>query len=179
MDLQYKNLRIRNASVSDAAQLCAWWNDGEVMAHAGFPLGLGITEESIITKLLQETDDTTRRHIIEDDGLPIGEMNYRQLDPDTCEMGIKICVKDRQNKGLGRLILSLFIDGLFRERKYKKICLDTNLENKRAKHVYELLGFQKIAVHMNSWQDQLGQNQSAVVYELTEATFHSYLTNAE
>ena len=43
MNLQHKNLTIRDAVAADAEQLTAWWNDGVVMAHAGFPLGLGTT----------------------------------------------------------------------------------------------------------------------------------------
>ena len=175
MYLKYQNIEIRNATPSDAAQLCQWWNDGAVMAHAGFPLGLGITEEAIIEKIHTETDDTTRRHIILYDDRPIGEMNYRQLDAKCCEMGIKICEKDMQNRGLGRVILSLFIDGLFHIRAYKKILLDTNLNNLRAQHVYEKLGFIKMRVNTDSWVDQLGEKQSSVDYELTEENFVSFI----
>lgn len=49
--IQYENLTIRQAEVADAKQLAAWWNDGAVMAHAGFPNGLGTTEEEIIEGL--------------------------------------------------------------------------------------------------------------------------------
>ena len=49
--IQYENLTIRQAEVADAKQLAAWWNDGAVMAHAGFPNGLGTTEEEIIEDL--------------------------------------------------------------------------------------------------------------------------------
>ena len=45
MHLQYDDLTIRSALPSDAPQLVCWWNDGAVMAHAGFPLGLGTTVE--------------------------------------------------------------------------------------------------------------------------------------
>ena len=41
MEHTYKNLTIRNATVDDAAILADWWNDGTIMAHAGFPDGLG------------------------------------------------------------------------------------------------------------------------------------------
>ena len=39
--LQYENLTIRPAEIADAKQLACWWNDGAVMAHAGFPNGIG------------------------------------------------------------------------------------------------------------------------------------------
>ena len=47
MNLTKGNLTIRNAMPSDAEQLCTWWNDGKIMAHAGFPNGLGITADDI------------------------------------------------------------------------------------------------------------------------------------
>lgn len=56
MDLQFRNLRIRNAVASDAPQLTRWWNDGSVMAHAGFPHGLGTTEEEVAGKLAQDRE---------------------------------------------------------------------------------------------------------------------------
>lgn len=174
MYLTHKSICIRNATPSDASLLCKWWNDGAVMAHAGFPLGLNTTEGEIMNKILAETDDTTRRHIILVNDVPIGEMNYIQADENSCEMGIKICEKAYQNKGLGTQILSLFIDGLFRERKYKKIMLDTNLNNLRAQHVYEKLGFTKVRTNLNSWKNQLGEMQSSVDYELTEDRFVPY-----
>ena len=47
MKIENNDLRIRSAEVDDCAQLAKWWNDGSVMAHAGFPNGLGTTEEQI------------------------------------------------------------------------------------------------------------------------------------
>ena len=45
--IQYENLTIRQAEVDDAKQLAAWWNDGAVMAHDGFPHGLGTPEDKV------------------------------------------------------------------------------------------------------------------------------------
>lgn len=42
-EIQYEKPTIRQAKVSDAKQLAAWWNDGAVMTHAGFPNGVGTT----------------------------------------------------------------------------------------------------------------------------------------
>lgn len=43
MHLQYRDLAIRNAAPADVPLLVKWWNDGAVMAHAGFPNGLHTT----------------------------------------------------------------------------------------------------------------------------------------
>lgn len=175
MELKYDKIFIRSAKPEDAEQLCNWWNDGSIMAHAGFPNGLGTTVSAVAAQIRQESDETTRRHIIFYEDVPIGEMNYRNMGNKTCEIGIKICDINSRNKGLGKIILSLFIDGLFSENGYEKIILDTNLNNKRAQHVYEQLGFRKVRTNIDSWKDQLGNMQSSVDYELTKQQFISYL----
>ena len=174
MHLTHGPITIRNAEAADSTLLAGWWNDGRVMAHAGFPKGLMTTAEKIAESLKSDTDQTRRRLILEYDCTPIGEMNFRVVSEETCEIGVKICVFSMQEKGIGRKALSLLLQGLF-DRGFSKITLDTNLTNTRAQHVYELLGFQKTGVRYDSWRDQLGNLQSAVDYELTQAHFHSYL----
>lgn len=164
MQMQYKNLTIRDAVAADAAQLAAWWNDGAVMAHAGFPLGLGTTVEKVIAGL------GNGRLVLEENERLIGEACYRKVGEGIAEIGIKICETDCQNRGLGRIILSMLISWLF-EQGFDKIVLDTNLTNLRAQHVYESLGFRKLRINYDSWTDQLGNKQSAVDYELTEDNF--------
>lgn len=169
LKLQNGNIVLRSATEADAKQLAAWWNDGAVMAHAGFPNGLGITVEEVLSAL----DDNTL--IIEENGIPIGESCYRIADEDeaVAEIGIKICLFEFQNRGIGRTVLSMLIRHLF-DNGFRTICLDTNLKNRRAQHVYESLGFQKIRVNLDSWTDQLGQKQSSVDYVLTLENFIDY-----
>jgi RimJ/RimL family protein N-acetyltransferase len=162
---------IRNAEAIDSALLCNWWNDGQVMAHAGFPNGLGTDTETIMKQISTDNDDTKRRLILEIGTKPIGEMSYRNLNDGSVEIGIKICEEEYQSKGYGTRFLQMLIDELF-SRGYKKIILDTNLKNKRAQHVYEKLGFIKKGIRIDSWTDQLGRLQSAVYYELVKEESH-------
>ena len=173
MLLTYKQITIRNALPEDAPLLANWWNDGTVMAHAGFPLGLGTTSEKVAKDLAQDADGTRRRLILLFRGLPIGEMAYRNLGNQTAEIDIKICERNYQEKGIGRIARSMLIKHLFRSG-YTKIVLDTNLNNTRAQHVYETLGFQKLRVNRDSWQNQLGVWESSVDYALTTDTFHDF-----
>lgn len=166
MEIIYKNIKIRNASIEDAPQLAAWWNDGAVMAHAGFPLGLGTNAQRIANEISADSDDARRRLILLFEECPIGEMCFYNQGNHIAEIAIKICKPDYQERGIGRKTLSMLIKELFR-RGYRKIVLDTNLKNTRAQHVYELLGFQKVRVNRNSWRNQLGQLESSVDYELT------------
>jgi len=179
MLLTFRDLTIRNATVNDAKQLETWWNDGAVMAHAGFPNGLGTTAEAIADSLGKDTDDTCRRLIVEFRKTPIGEMNYRNIGSKTAEIGIKICDFSLHDRGLGKILLSMLIASLFHDLKYEKIFLDTNLNNKRAQHVYETLGFRKVSIHENSWRNQLGELQSKVDYELLPNSFHSFADLSE
>ena len=168
MFIKHENLTIRNAEAADAEQICEWWNDGSIMAHAGFPNGVGDTPERIRESLSGDTDETHRRHIIELGGEPIGEMNYRNMGRKTAEIGIKICKAGEREKGYGTTLLSMFIDELFNAYDYEKIILDTNTKNTRAQHVYEKkLGFKKLGVREQAWRDQLGEMQSVIDYELT------------
>ena len=164
MKLNYQDLTIRTAVSADAPQLAAWWNDGAVMAHAGFPNGLGITEEQVRAGL------RTGNLILEEGGRLIGEASYSRVEGNTAELGIKICETDCPNRGVGRILLSMLISYLFDEG-FEKIVLDTNLRNTRAQHVYESLGFRKLRVNVDCWTDQLGNSQSAVDYALTKADF--------
>ena len=170
MNLEKNGLRLRNAEERDAAQLARWWNDGAVMAHAGFPLGRGTTAEESAEKLKTDRDDARRRLILEWQGKPIGEMSYTVLEGPIAEIGIKICEAAYQEQGLGRRALSMLIHELF-VRGCVKIILDTNLNNLRAQHVYEKLGFKKTGIRRDSWTDQLGRKQSAVDYELLPSDF--------
>ena len=182
MRLEQGKLCIKNAEQEDCKQLVSWWNDGAVMAHAGFPNGLGTNEEKVQKQIAADSDDTRRRLIIWYDGNRIGEMSYANLGDSleetgedtienrTADIGIKICNPTFQEKGLGKIVLSMLIRELF-SRGYTKIVLDTNLKNKRAQHVYERLGFQKVNIRMDAWIDQVGEKQSVVDYELTKEHF--------
>ena len=175
MLISHKDLTIRNATAADAELLCAWWNDGKVMAHAGFPNGLNTTAEKIRGDLAAATADACQLCIIELKGEPIGEMNYRNKGDGTAQIGIKICVFTQQEKGLGTILLSMFIDALFNDYGYEKIILDTNTNNKRAQHVYEKkLGFKVAGIREQSWRNQLGIMQGSIDYELTKADWHLY-----
>ena len=157
MELKKDNLLIRYATKDDAQILCKWWNDGKIMAHAGFPDGINTTVEEIQKQISEETIETTKRFIIEIDNKPTGEMNYRNKGNNIAEIGIKICEFNEQEKGHGTKLLKMFIKYLLEELNYKKIILDTKLNNKRAQHVYEKIGFIKT-----------GMDENAIYYELHE-----------
>ena len=58
MERSHNDISIRSARREDAGLLCKWWNDGSVMAHAGFPNGLGTTVEEVQDQIEKESDET-------------------------------------------------------------------------------------------------------------------------
>ncbi len=177
MFIKYQNLTIRNAGAEDAAQLCRWWSDGKIMAHAGFPDGIKTSEEVIAQSLLKDSDDNHRRLILMIDEEAIGEMNVRNMGDLTAEIGIKICDFSRHNQRLGKKFLSMLIQYLFEEMGYKRIILDTNVKNVAAQLVYQKLGFKITRVKENSWLDQQGELQSSIDYELLPQDFINYVSD--
>ncbi len=160
----------RLATVKDTKQLASWWRDGEVMAHAGFPLGLTIDETKLQDRLLNQKESNHQVFIIEYDAQSIGELGVK-IEGNEAEIGIKICEVSYQNKGLGTTILSKLIADLFLTRNITRIKLDTMLENTRAQKVYERLGFIKVGVDYDVFIDQLGNKRSAILYQLSKEDY--------
>ena len=96
MNIKYNQLCIRNAEKKDCEQLAVWWNDGTVMAHAGFPNGLGTSAAEIEKQIADDSDETRRRLIIEYNDVRIGEMSFYVFENHRYEIGIKICESDYQ-----------------------------------------------------------------------------------
>ena len=193
MLIKHQNLTIRNAVTADAEQLCTWYNDGNIMAQFGYPNGMGLEYKPPEEIPPQDTADNTddNLHIIELDGKPIGEMNYRNfcypdgiieldgkpIDETTyrnmekaIEPGIKICDLSARDKGYGTKLLTVFIDALFRYYGCEKIILDTDLKNERAQYVYEKkLGFRRLGIHKNSSLNESEYYASVAYFEMNNA----------
>ena len=162
MELIKNNLCIRYATINDANILCKWWNDGKIMIHAGFPNGINTNVQKIIKQISEETNETIRRFIIEIDNEPSGEMNYKNKGNNIADIGIKICVFNKQEKGYGTILLKMFIDYLFNELEFKKITLDTDNNNKRAQYVYEKIGFKKTAEISNTIYYEINKEEQGM-----------------
>ena len=68
MVIKNGKFKIRNATPQDAVLLRNWWNNGKVMAHAGFPKGLGITEREVIESV--NKDNRIHKRLIIEYELP-------------------------------------------------------------------------------------------------------------
>ena len=168
-----KSFYIRSAIESDAPLLLYWWNDGEIMAHAGFPLGLQITIDKV-KESIAKNDENRQLLIIYIEDMPIGEMNYTNNDG-VYSFGIKICNKTYQNNGYGTEILKHLFEYLFNVKNAKKITCDTNLKNIRAQYIYEnKLHMKRVKTSYKSWKNQIGELCSATFFEISKEDYLKY-----
>ena len=178
MTITQQDLTLRSATVADAPQLNAWWNDGAVMAHAGFPNGLGEALDTTVENIKAGVGKLSQLCIIEVEGVPVGECSYRVHGDGTVTAGWKLCNPAYQNKGVGPRVIRLLLRFLFTDEAIntrfptRKVVWDTALDNTRAQHVYEQkIGATRLHVKENAWQDQLGRWRDAVYYEITRDAF--------
>ena len=173
-----KLIKITSATDKEASLLLYWWNDGEIMAHAGFPLGLNTSLEKVKQNILKN-NETRQLLIIYCDNLPIGEMNF-EIKNNIAQFGIKICNKDFQNNGYGVAVLNELFKYLFETKNVDKIECDTNLKNIRSQYVYEKkLNMKRIKTFYNSFINQIGEKCSVTVFEITKNDYMSYKTTTE
>jgi diamine N-acetyltransferase len=85
-------------------------------------------------------DENYMQLIIEAGGKSVGEMNCHNMGNKTAQISIEI-EPEMRDKGYGTRFLSMLIEHLFTNANYMKIILDVDLDNHRARHVYEKLGF--------------------------------------
>ncbi len=178
MRIEKDNIIIRSANLDDAPLLNKWWNDGKVMAHAGFPEGLGQSLEDTLKVINHWKETSGELCIIEVDGKAIGELNFKLKDDGVAYPGWKICDFDYQNQGYGTKIIKLLLKFLFTDEKInknlpiEKVIWDTMIENKRAQYVYEFkIKAKRIGIRKNSWQDPKGNWRSSVDYIITKEEY--------
>ncbi len=169
-----EKVRIRLADEDDADMLADWWADGDIMEHAGFPEGIATDRDRLKKRLRRQQDDKRahRVYILEDaSGTAVGEMSSSFKDDATGVVGIKICEVAAQGKGLGPDALKTMMAHVLFDLGAERIELDTMVENTRAQHVYESLGFDRTAVRKDVWTDQLGRKRTSVEYRITKDAF--------
>ncbi|NLY19702.1 MAG: GNAT family N-acetyltransferase [Tissierellia bacterium] len=178
MRVEKDNIVIRSAVEDDAMYLNRWWNDGDVMEHAGFPKGLNLSLEETIKNIKSWENKLDELCIIEIDGIPIGELNFK-IKGDTAYPGWKICEKEYQNIGYGPKVINLLLNFIFSDvdiNSLETICeisWDTMAENTRAQYVYEeKIGARKTDLKRNHWKDQLGNWRDTIYYAINREEFY-------
>ena len=99
------------------------------------------------------------------EGEPAGGLQFwEEPDPGSRHADVDIFVgPDRQDRGLGTEAMRLIVRHLVEDRGHHRVTLSTAVDNARAIHVYEKVGFRPVGVTRKSslnelsgeWQDEL------------------------
>jgi aminoglycoside 6'-N-acetyltransferase len=99
------------------------------------------------------------------DGEPAGAIQYwEEPDPGSRHADVDILLgPNHQDRGLGTEAMSLIVRHLVEDRGHHRVTLSTAVENARAIHVYEKVGFRRVGVTRKSeldvrtgeWRDEL------------------------
>jgi RimJ/RimL family protein N-acetyltransferase len=150
-----ERISIRPLEPGDEEYLYRWWNDGSVMAPAGWFYGKLQGKEAIRDLVAgQKSDGETlereRRFIVCKRGSmePIGEAGYSNWDARNQKAGLdlRIYEGDEQEKAYGLDALYHFVDFLFRYLNLNKLELTTLSDDKSAVDMYHRMGFQDIGI---------------------------------
>ncbi len=145
--LEGKRTTLRPTGPEDLTFLQALWNDGEVMRHVGYPLGLGIDEKGAREWFDRLEKSRDREHfIVEVAGEPIGEAFYRRCEgycgyraPKMAELDLKLKPQS-WGRGYGSDALRTLATYLFAQG-VETLVVSPNLENEAALRLYRRLGF--------------------------------------
>jgi aminoglycoside 6'-N-acetyltransferase len=98
-------------------------------------------------------------------GEPAGAVQYwEDPDPGSRHADVDILIgPDHQDRGLGTEAMRLIVRHLLEDRGHHRITLSTAVDNARAIHVYEKVGFRRVGVTRKSeldvgtgeWRDEL------------------------
>jgi aminoglycoside 6'-N-acetyltransferase len=99
------------------------------------------------------------------EGEPAGAIQFwEEADPDSRFADVDIFLgPDHQGRGLGTEAMRLIVRHLIEDRGHHRVTLSTAVDNGRAIHVYEKVGFRPVGVTRKSsrnvfsgeWQDEL------------------------
>lgn len=159
---------LRSVIEEDLHFLVKWWNDGEVTSSMGFPKGMGVTTEDLYKrfyKQFESNDIESRIYLILADGIPVGDLQYGQLNLEegSCRLGIKIGESEARGKGIAKKALQMIMNDLQDTFHLKMIHIDVFPENKPAYHLYKKLGFEDVEILKDVWTDETGISHDLVM----------------
>jgi aminoglycoside 6'-N-acetyltransferase len=113
---------------------------------------------------LEEDDENDTRLSVVADGELVGYVQFwEEPDPTGRHADVDIFLgPDSQDRGLGTEVMRMVVRHLIEERGHHRITLSTSVDNARAIHVYEKVGFRRVGVTRKSalshvtgeWEDE-------------------------
>lgn len=143
MTIRTARLRIRLANDSDIVFVAALWNHPAIMAHAGYPEGLGITPEAVRKKLPRHNESLLDSILVveqENTGIPIGQAMMQSPDETGGSITDIKLLPEYQRRGFGSEIKRAMISFLFENTACSHVEATPNLDNISSIRMQESVG---------------------------------------
>jgi RimJ/RimL family protein N-acetyltransferase len=161
-DIRADRVRIRGSIASEGELVYAWTRDPDVAPWWG-GLGHNPTFGDFLAAWGVWTFDGSapernRAFMVEavdrDEPLSIGAIFTNEVDTDAGAVDIDILIGEGRGEGYGSDALAAFLRFLTRDAGFHRVSLVTYVNNDRARHVYEKLGFiQEGLLRESEWVD--------------------------
>ena len=146
--LEGRRIIIRNMRPQDLKDIQAWRPFTDPL-HALWNIPRDMSPSRDLWPMLRGSKHKRALYVIERraDGIVIGRLSLREITGHTsARLGIALGA-DFVNQGYGSEALRLFLPYYFHTLGFRRLYLDVAATNKRAIHVYEKLGFQRMGSH--------------------------------
>jgi ribosomal-protein-alanine N-acetyltransferase len=179
--LQTERLGVRLATPADADFYYALWTDPQVMRYVGFPQGLPIAREELVSRLSGQSGDVFGRLAVVQlkgaHGIVIGECMLQRPDalgvvgPD-----LKLCPA-YWGQGYGREVWRALVDYHFAHTDCDAIETTPHVENARAIRLYESVGASRVGEDLYEFPEAMRAYTASVpcyIYRLTRTVWESF-----
>ena len=166
-------VNLRAVEPDDYRLLWQWRNDPEIMVYWGRPGNTESLPEVARTEELQAARGTSRKYIVEtQDGHPIGQIDYYDLDWQARSAWTSIMIADRAywGGGYGTDAMNALLRYLFTQLGLHRVSLSAHVSNTRAIRSYEKNGFQSEGT-MREWAYFNGAWVDGVLMSVLETDF--------
>lgn len=150
------DISIRPMKASDFDLVAKWLSDPRVFEFIhGKPKDLTWVKKKYGPRIAKK--EKINSNIIEYKNKPVGYIQYFDIKPyekdyemenanDIWAIDLWIGEPNFWDKGIGSKALKLIMEHIFKDKKAKKIIIDPHIDNSRAIHVYEKVGFKKVKI---------------------------------
>ncbi|ADY51406.1 GCN5-related N-acetyltransferase [Pseudopedobacter saltans DSM 12145] len=163
---------LRELSIEDAEILYKWRNEPEIWVFTKFRPLTEVTletETKWLKKVLNNKNEYRFAICLSQDDKYVGNVQLLNVENGNAELHIFVGVRTLWGKGIGKAATINILDFAFYELKLESIFLEVHKENKKAKGIYNSLGFREL--------NRKGQEGNTFAY--MELRSKSYRMNCE
>jgi RimJ/RimL family protein N-acetyltransferase len=163
---------LRAVEAGDYPLLAHWLNDPDVMVHWGRPGNTVSLEQVQRAEQEQASRSNSQKYMIETEGVPIGQIDYYDLDWQNRSAWVSIMIGDAAywSGGYGTDAMRALLGYLFHQLDLHRVTLTAHESNGRAIRSYEKNGFVREGT-LRDWAHYNGRWVNGIVMSVLKAEF--------